>query len=972
MQTSSLRIRILVPTMLSVLILLGVFAITALWSQESGIKREAETKLKSVEELFTTLLDINASMMGAALNVIMRDRQLMAAFREKDRESLYNQSRPIFEQLRSGYGITHLYFTDASRVNLLRVHQKDRYGDRIDRFTTLQAEKTGKLSYGIELGPLGTFTLRVVIPWHDGERLIGYVELGTEVEQIIDELRKVLGVELYVFINKEFLDGQDWEASMKLLGRDPFWNRLPSQVLTAGTLKIIPEELVRFLSKKQHPHQMSDTKLSLDGRICVAGYLDLKDAAGRSVGDLVVLNDVTSEIADFRTSAFHIVLFCLGIGGALFTFFYIFLGRVGTQLSETQRRVLELEKDRSKFILDNLPEHVSLIDQNGCFAQWSTYSEKMFGYTSDEAMGRLRPEDVMQNRENAINMTSAVKQKGFAEREMRGLRKDGTLPWLKFRMVAMHERDGTTSILTIAEDITGRMLAEASLRESEERYRALFERSLELVYLCDFAGNFIDANDAALELLGYTRDEIKSLNFGSLLDKDQLPLAVETAEEILKDGSQKKVAEYKLRRKDGEYIYVKTMGAMINRDGKPFAIQGIGRDITERKRSEEQKLKLEVQLRQAQKMEAIGSLAGGIAHDFNNILSAVIGYTEISLDQAEKGSLLQRNLKEVLKAGIRAKNLIKQILTFSRQSDQEQKPIYIKLLAKEALNLLKASLPSTIEIREKILSDSTVLSDPTQIHQVLMNLCTNAGYAMRESGGVLEVSLTDEELDSDFAARQGDITSGSYIKLTVSDTGHGMTSEVLEKIFDPYFTTKEKGEGTGIGLSVVHGIVKECGGAITVYSEPGAGTTFNVFLPIIETKAEPQIATQKPLPTGTERVLFVDDEETLVEVARQILERLGYKVVTRTSGIEALEFFKAQPDNFDLIITDMTMPKMTGDKLARELIKIRSDIPIIICTGYSARISEESAKKMGIKAFVMKPILERAMAETVRSVLDEK
>ena len=252
-------------------------------------------------------------------------------------------------------------------------------------------------------------------------------------------------------------------------------------------------------------------------------------------------------------------------------------------------------------------------------------------------------------------------------------------------------------------------------------------------------------------------------------------------------------------------------------------------------------------------------------------------------------------MNAILNAGFRARSLIQQILTFSRQSDQEQKPVYVKLLAKEALKLLKASLPSTIEIRQKILSDSAMLADPTQIHQVLMNLCTNAGHAMSENGGVLEVSLTDEELDVDFTAPQDDMAPGSYIKLTVSDTGRGMTSQVLEKIFDPYFTTKEEGEGTGMGLSVVHGIVKNCGGTIAIYSDPGKGTTFNVFLPIIDTKGEPQVATDadKPLPTGTERILFVDDEKTLVDLGKLMLRRLGYKVVTRTSSIEALELFQS-------------------------------------------------------------------------------
>ncbi|MDQ1333488.1 MAG: hypothetical protein QG552_438 [Thermodesulfobacteriota bacterium] len=972
MKTSSLRKLILVPTMLALIILLGAFAISTYWNQKRDIRDEVETKLESVEKLFKALLDVNASMMGAALKVIMRDSELKAAFREKDRESLYNQSSPLFEQLRSGHGITHFYFTDPSRVNLLRVHQQDRSGDIIDRFTTLEAEKTGRLSYGIEPGPLGTFTLRVVAPWHDGERLIGYVELGKEIEQIIDELREVLGVELYVFINKEFLDRQDWESSMNKLGRDPDWNRLPSQVLTAGTLKIIPEELTRFLSKKHHPHEMSDIEISLDGRIYVSKYLDLKDAAARSVGDLVVLSDVTRKVADFRKSVFLISVFCLAIGGALFTFFYIFLGRVEKQLSETQRRVLELERDRSKFILDNLPEHISLIDQNGCFAQWSPYSEKMFGYTSDEAMGRLRPEDVMQHPENAINMASTVKEKGFAEQEIRGLRKDGTLPWLEFRMVEMHERDGTTSVLAIAEDITSRKQAEVALQESEERYRALFERSLEVVYLCDFEGNFIDANDAALELLGYTKDEIKSLNFGSLLEKDQIPLAFDTAEEILKTGSQKEVVEYKLRRNDGEYVYVESMGAMINRDGKPFAIQGIARDITERKRLEDERLKLETQLQQAQKMEAIGTLAGGIAHDFNNILSAVMGYAQLAQMKLDPDSEPYADLKEVLQATNRARLLIRQILAIGRDQEQERQSMQLKYTVKEALKLLRSTLPSTIEIRETYDQDVGVIdADPTQMHQVIMNLCTNAGHVMQEEGGILEVRLRNAEFGLGNAEQN--VPPGHYLELTVSDTGCGMTPEVMEKVFDPYFTTKVKGEGTGIGLSVVHGIVSQNGGTITVESKPGKGSTFHVYLPLIQGEEEqPEVQEETRLPKGNERILFIDDEAVLANMGKQMLNGLGYDVTSMTSSIEALALFKEDPKQFDLVITDTTMPHMTGDILAQELMRIRPDIPVVISTGHSKRISPEKAEEMGLKGFLMKPLAIRDLANLVRKVLDEK
>ena len=392
----------------------------------------------------------------------------------------------------------------------------------------------------------------------------------------------------------------------------------------------------------------------------------------------------------------------------------------------------------------------------------------------------------------------------------------------------------------------------------------------------------------------------------------------------------------------------------------------------QRDRKEEDKKKLKARLSQAQKMEAIGTLAGGIAHDFNNILAAIIGYAELAILEVPDGSKVKQDLMEIFKAGNRAKDLVQQILTFSRQSDMEKKPVRVSRIVKEALKFLRASLPTTIEIRENIEKDiGTIEADPTQIHQILMNLCTNAHHAMREEGGILEVTLTNVDMDAYTIRQYPDISSGPYVRLSVSDTGHGITPDVKERIFDPYFTTKGVGEGTGLGLAVVHGIVKDHAGAITVYSETGKGTTFHIFLPVIEKAEEPKKETMGPLPTGHERILFIDDDPSLVEIGREILGKLGYDVVAKTSSIEALELFREQPDKFDLVITDMTMPNMTGDRLAAELMKIRPDIPTILCSGFSEKMSNEKADALGIKNFLMKPIVMKDLAKTIRKVLDE-
>jgi len=524
----------------------------------------------------------------------------------------------------------------------------------------------------------------------------------------------------------------------------------------------------------------------------------------------------------------------------------------------------------------------------------------------------------------------------------------------------------------LLQEIAERKRAEELLGESEKKYKTQFEAALDAILIADAeTGILLDCNRAASELVNRAKSELVGKHQRMLHPPEEVEGEFSTAFRQHLENKGGEALEAQVITKDGEIRDVLIKASHYELKGAKL-LQGIFHDITNRKRAEEERAHLEARLQQAQKMEAIGTLAGGIAHDFNNILAALIGYTEMALDEAEEGSLLRQNLREVLIAGNRAKDLVKQILAFSRQAEQESKPVQIRPILKEALKLLRATLPATIAIRQDIQSDSDVLADPTQLHQVLMNLCANAGQAMEAKGGILEVSLADVELDPDFTAEHPDTRPGPYTKLTVSDTGHGMTPEVLKRIFDPFFTTREVGKGTGMGLSAVHGIVKTCGGAVIAYSEPEKGSTFNVYLPVVERQGEPESVSDAPAPRGSERILFIDDEETLVHIGKQVLESLGYEVTTRTDGTEALELFKSQPDTFDLVITDMTMPEVTGVDLAQEFMKIRPAIPVILCTGFSAKMDEEKSKAMGIRAFVPKPALKLDMAKTVRRVLDSR
>ncbi|MGO9136928.1 MAG: PAS domain S-box protein, partial [Syntrophales bacterium] len=515
-------------------------------------------------------------------------------------------------------------------------------------------------------------------------------------------------------------------------------------------------------------------------------------------------------------------------------------------------------------------------------------------------------------------------------------------------------------------DITERKLAEEKLRESEERYRLLFENANDVIFIAQ-DGVIKFPNSKTVETMGYTAEELARIPFTQHIHPEDQDMVVERHKKRLQGESLSPVYSFRVINRSGQELCFEINAVQVVWEGSPATLNFM-RDITEQKR-------LEAQLLQAQKMEAIGTLAGGIAHDFNNILSAILGYTEMVLGEPKLDSHLRRYLDQVFRAGERARDLVKQILAFSRRSNEQPRPLRVSPIIKEVLKLLRASLPSTIKISQEIHVDGdTVFADPAQIHQVLMNLCTNAAHAMREEKGELRVSLVPVNVEPpDNLIIHHGLSPGKYLRLTVGDTGAGIEKDIMDRIFDPFFTTKKPGEGTGLGLSVVYGIVRSYGGAITVQSEVGKGTEFNVYLPLlteVEYKQEAKVET--PIPSGKERILFVDDEPALVQLATSTLSSLGYEVVGRTSSLEALELFRMRPDSFDLVITDMTMPNMTGSEFAQQLMRIRPGISIILSTGFSEGMTQEKARAIGVKEFIMKPIVQRQMAEAIRRVLDKK
>jgi len=513
------------------------------------------------------------------------------------------------------------------------------------------------------------------------------------------------------------------------------------------------------------------------------------------------------------------------------------------------------------------------------------------------------------------------------------------------------------------------------LRQSEERFRLAMDATKDGLWDWDIAANTVYYSPGYWQMLGYD-DQSRPYSPEAWIETihpDDRDLVLTTNEDCIANRSASFVVEYRMKMHQGDWKWIQGRGKAVARDADGRALRMVGThvDISERKQAEEDRKNLHAQLVKMQKLEAIGTLAGGIAHDFNNILGAILGYAEMARETLPSGSMAANDLDKVLESGHRAAALVKQILAFSRQAKTERIPLRPVDVVKEVVGLLRPSLPSTIAIRLRVdPGTKAILADPTQIHQILMNLCTNAFHAMELRGGILEIGIEERVLSRHDLQHQPKVHPGRFVLLSVSDSGSGISPEIRDKIFDPYFTTKTVGKGTGMGLAIVHGIITSYGGFITCESTEGTGTVFRLYFPALnqeEAAAKPQPA--EAIPLGTERLLLVDDEEILAGLGKEMLERLGYEVVAHTSSVAAWAAFQEQPERFDAVITDQTMPAMTGIDLAQRILAIRPEIPIILCTGYSSLVSEEQARAGGITAFILKPLTRRSIASLLRQVL---
>lgn len=507
--------------------------------------------------------------------------------------------------------------------------------------------------------------------------------------------------------------------------------------------------------------------------------------------------------------------------------------------------------------------------------------------------------------------------------------------------------------------------AEERLRTSEGKYKSLFDTSRDGIVFMSLEGNIENANKVYCELLGFNLEDLIFTTSKQHTPEKWWKSDAEIFDNqvMRRDYSDEYKKEY--IRKDKTIVPVLVRTSLVrDENGKPLRLLKVVRDISERR-------KMERQLRQSHKMESVGTLAGGIAHDFNNILGAIIGYAQLAQYNIAKDNPASEDISNIISASGRAKELVTQILGFSRDSEQAMQPVRLNSIVKEVLTLIRASFPSTIEIVKNISTDGTaIVADSTEMHQVVMNICTNAFHAMEKNGGCLTVNLESAEIVDDNIELLTGLKKGNYVRLSIRDNGCGIEPEIVERIFDPYFTTKKKGAGTGLGLSLVHGIIKNHGGWIDVKSSVGEGTEVTVLFPRLNiTPVESEQEFPKLL-RGKENILFVDDEPSLVYIEKIMLQKLGYNVTSSFSGVDAFELFVKESDFFDIVITDMTMPGMTGLELARKVSEIRPNIAIILCTGYNNKITPDIAGENGISYVLLKPVEIRDLATTIRTCLD--
>ncbi|OQX15685.1 MAG: hypothetical protein BWK76_12830 [Desulfobulbaceae bacterium A2] len=972
--------RVVLPLSVALFLLIAIAVVLIYRVQQSSMQEQVRLKVAGVRHHLAQVMDTEARLLAMQQDLIVRDQDLLQAFVARDRDRLLHLSAGLNEQLRSRYNITHMYFVLPDQTCFLRMHHPAIFGDRIERHTMQRAATSGQPAHGLELGLLGTFTLRRVQPWIVAGECIGYIELGIDTRFIPAGTAADHAVELVMSLQKKWLDREKWAAGQRFLGLDPAgWDRLDDQVIVSSTLATVPDSVVPHLNPSHGIHRDKLCTIAFNGRTFFGATQPLLDAGDREVGVLLLLDDVTLGLAALNRAAGVLVMAGLLLWGGLTALLGSQVRRLEGRLSRSITQLQESEQ-RWKFALEGSRDGVWDWDVSGNTVFYSKRWKEMLGHAEEEIgselvewESRLHPEDRERVRQEF--QRHLVGEDEYYECEHRLRCQDGSWKWILDRGKVL-SRDAAGAPLRVIgthTDISEHRQAVEALRVSEENLRLAQAVSHTGSWFLDIASGALTWSEESYRLFGLPPATPLTVdNFFACIHPDDRD-AVLAAWNAALAG-----ADYDIEHRTfshGEVRWVRER-AEIRRadDGSPLDAVGTVQDITDRKRADQEREKLQAQLVQAQKMESVGRLAGGIAHDFNNKLGVILGYTEMAMMRSGQDELLGQFLEEIRTAAERSADLTSQMLAYARRQTISPRILDLNDTVGGMLKMLHRLIGEDITLAWQPGGGLwPVKLDPTQVDQILANLVVNARDAIRGAGN-MTIETANQVIDADYCAANLEARAGDFVMLAVSDDGCGMSQQIQNHIFEPFFTTKGVGEGTGLGLATVYGIIKQNNGWIGVYSEIGQGTTFKMYFPRHRSDAIPHPAVDEvsDIPRGHgELVLLVEDELPLLDLGKMMLKNLGYQVVTAGSPAEALQRVREQTQPFDLMVIDVIMPGMNGRDLVRQLRSSHPGLRCLFISGYTANAIAHHGVLDEDTNFLQKPFTLQGLAEKVHQVLTQ-
>ena len=963
----SLLNQLLMPLTLIMLLLLSGFMLLLVWQYHQQIDSRSWILKDNIAQDFREHLSIQAKALEQIALGISFDPRLSQMLKTHNHAGLLQGWQPLYDKLRSEHNICHLHFLDRDRVCLMRMRKPDVRGDVVERFTALQAERTKNVASGIELGSPGIFFLCAVQPVFENGVLIGYVELGKEVEEIFNQLKQVFKVELAVIIRKKYIQSAKYEAEMSLLRRALEWERFSRHAVIFSTQGRLPDIFTACGGcKTVRTNKLGEfiKDIKYDGKHWRAVAVPLQDAAGSKIGYLLTQIDITADKVAFHkvliiSSMTALVFFVL-----LFRYIFVLLRRTEKVLA-TQQADLQTSCERFNQLAENNRTIVWETDEQGLYKYCNSTLRTVLGFTSEELVGKrylwdLHPEAGREALKNLL-MDFYMRQEAIHNLIKRYRTKDGADLWMV--MDATPVVDKTGALLGYRGsfiDITEQKNAE----DEREWLITAIEQAGEAVVITDINGTILKVNPVFTNITGYTSEEAVGKNIRILKSGKHEAAFYQELWQTLVSGKTWQ-GRFVNRRKDGSfYTEASTISPVYGVHGKTIHYVAVKRDISEH-------LRLEEMLHQAQKMESIGRLAGGVAHDFNNMLQIILGNTEMAMMSVCPDDALQADLQAIKSAAKRSSEITQQLLAFACKQVIVPQALDLNQSIVSMLNMLKNLVGEKVEILWRpTAKPCTVKMDVSQLQQVLANLVLNARDAI-SAFGKLVIETDTEFLDQDSSAVYVDCQLGEYVVLTISDNGCGMDKNILSHLFEPFFTTKRLGEGTGLGLATVYGIIKQNKGCIKVYSELGVGSTFKIYLPVHIGQA--QVLITEPSEQTTrghgETILLVEDESALLKLAQAMLEKLGYTVLAANSASEALRLVVQHGDQITLLLTDVIMPGMNGGELAKRLKVTYPQVKCLFMSGYMANVTATDGVIIDEHNFIQKPFTFNKFAAKIREIL---